>query len=99
MSNSKDYTIVKQQTIPKEELISITFSRPLTVMCTTKLDITDQKLFLSNFENNLFDNKVLEKLISDNLVSNYGEIKGTKIKDRYIDPKSWEIKKTPGIHV
>jgi hypothetical protein len=99
MSDSKDYTLLEQQTTPIEKFISVTFSRPLTVMCVTKLEITDEELFLSNFQNNLFDKEVLEKLISDNLDSNYGKIKGTKITYREIDPESMKMKMTPGILV
>ena len=103
MSNSKEFTIVEQQTFPKKEIISITIKRPLSVDCVTKLTVVDQKLFLSNFENNEFNEEILEKLISDNLIDNYGVIKGTKIidsnEDRFIDPDSMKMKKTPQVLV
>jgi hypothetical protein len=99
MSSSKVFTKVEQQTFPKQEFTSITFSRTLNVKCVTKLTVIDNEKFLSNFVNNEFNEEHLEDLISKSLETSYGEIKGTKIEERFVDPDSFEMKKIPGIHV
>ena len=70
----------KKSSVSQDEVSSISIYGPMSVMCWTKLIVTDQEEFLSNFPNNVFDQKVFQKLISQG-----GHIEGTYISEQEID--------------
>ena len=72
MPSTKKSTKVANQIVPQERITEITFYGPMSVMVETKIMVSNQKLFLSEFPNNVYDEKILIQLLSQ-----CGSIDGT----------------------
>jgi len=80
MPNTKKTTKVAKQIVPQERITEITLYGPMSVMVETKVRVFNQELFLSEFPNNVYDEKILTQLLAQ-----CGSIDGTFEFSREVD--------------